>query len=196
MKKVALLLILSTIISLGYAQATKDTVKHILFKGIPVNGPINDFVSKLKTSGFTVFSSDNNSVSLRGEFAGFQDCSIGVTSLKDKDLVSSVVVFLPKQDTWNLLSSSYFKLKSLLTEKYGTPFISKEEFEGFSPNTDNEKMMYTRLGECKYKTFFRVEGGSISLGITTGKNRECFVTLVYQDTANGLLEKKKAIDDL
>jgi len=151
----------------------------------------------MKQSGFKLISSDNGITTLQGEFAGFKDCIIGIPTLNNKDLVAIVAIIFPEQKTWSMLSSNYFSLKKLLTEKYGEPSECVEKFESeLMASDDNGKMMEVGLDNCKYFTIYEIVKGSIELSIEHNGLISGFVLLKYIDKINGEVVKSQAIDDL
>jgi len=189
MKKIAITLIafLTTIAS--YAQT------HLAFKGVPIDGKLSDYVLKMKQNGFVQLETQNGVAMLKGDFASYKDCIIGVSTLKDKDLVSKIAVIFPVQETWSSLSSNYFNLKELLTEKYGQPSESVEKFSSYEPKDDGGKMSYVHLDNCKYITTYKTDNGSIQLSINNN-DYKAFVALAYVDKINGNIIRAKAKEDL
>jgi len=179
-----------------FAQVNPDTSNHMTFKGVPIDGTLNEYISKMKKSGFTHIGTENGIAMFKGDFAAYKNCIIGVSSLKQKDLVSKITVIFPEQETWSSLSSNYFYLKELLTEKYGEPSESVEEFDGLKPIDDNDKMYQVGFDNCKYYTTYETEKGSIQLSIDHDGVIRCFVRLSYFDKINGEIIRAKAIDDL
>src|SRR5690606_12654591 len=104
MKKVllALLLIFTSIVL--SAQANSDTTKHLSFKGVPLDGTLDQYVLKMKQNGFTHVSTKDGVAMLQGDFAGYKDCFVGVSTLKQKDLVHKIAVVFPERETWSTLS--------------------------------------------------------------------------------------------
>jgi hypothetical protein len=133
---------------------------------------------------------------LKGDFASYKNCTVGVSTLKAKDLVSKIVVLFPEVENWSSLSTNYFNLKELLTEKYGHPSESREEFQSYTPDNDGSKLIQVELGACQYYTFFETEKGSIQLSIEHEGVRSCFVKLAYFDKINSETIKKEALNDL
>src|SRR5690348_3457695 len=118
MRKIFSLLFFLTIIALtSIAQTKADTSKHFTFKGVPIDGTLNDFVTKLKKSGLTYISTKDGIAQFKGEFSGYKDCTIYAVS--QKDLVYRVAIIFSDQTTWAGLSDNYLNLKRLLIEKYG-----------------------------------------------------------------------------
>ncbi len=195
MKKIVVTLCFIFTVMTCFGQST-DSSKHLTFKGVPINGTLAEYVSKMKSSGFRHISTTDGVSILEGDFAGYKNCTVGVSTLKQKDLVSKIAVMFPDCDNWSSLSSNYFNLKELLTEKYGTPSKSIEEFQSSTPNTDATKMSYVRLGRCKYITTFETGKGVIQLSIENDDVTRCFIKLIYFDKINSEAIKKQALDDL
>ncbi|WP_312343327.1 hypothetical protein [Chryseobacterium binzhouense] len=132
-------------------QTCAQTSEHLSFKGVPIDGTLNEYVSKMKQNGFTHIQTEDGTAILNGDFAGYKDCTIGVASLKQKDLVHKIAVIFPYKDTWSRLSTNYLDLKEMLTEKYGKPSDVVEKFDGNSqPRDDNSKMYEVKFDRCKY----------------------------------------------
>lgn len=180
-----------------FAQVNADTSKHLTFKGVPIDGTLNEYVLKMKNSGFTHIGTESRIAMLKGDFAGYKDCVIGVSTLAQRDLVSKVVVIFPEQETWSGLSGNYFDLKEMLTEKYGEPSDVLEKFDTFSePNDDESKMYQVESDNCKYYTIYETEKGSIQLSIDHEGFSSCYVTLTYFDKINSEIIREKAKGDL
>ena len=121
MRKLFSSLFLTMIALASFAQVKSDSSKHLSFKGVPIDGTLADYVLKMKKNGFTHKGTKDGIAILEGDFASYKNCIVGVSTLKQKDLVSKIAVMFPDRETWSSLSSNYFNLKDLLTEKYGKP---------------------------------------------------------------------------
>ena len=198
MKKIiiSLIVVLSTMISIAQTQIKSDSSKHLTFKGVPINGTLNEYVLKMKKSGFTQIGTEDGVALLKGDFASYKNCIVGVSTLKQKNLVSKIAVVFPDRDTWSSLSSNYFNLKEMLTEKYGKPSECVEKFQSYTPSDDGSKMYKVQLDACKYYTTYETEKGTIQLSIKHDDLRGCFVRLVYIDKINSETIKKEALNDL
>lgn len=197
MKKALLTLFLLFTTYVLFAQANSDTSRHLSFKGVPLDGALDQYVLKMKKSGFTHISTNDGIAMLQGDFAGYKDCYVGVSTLKQNDLVHKIGVIFPDRDTWSALSGNYFNLKEMLTEKYGKPTETVEKFDGYSqPKDDNSKMYEVKFDRCKYFSTWSTDKGDIQLSIDHNSVLRCFVKLVYFDKINSATIKKQAIDDL
>jgi len=181
-----------TIVSFSLGQ----TSDHMTFKGVPIDGTLNDYVAKMKLNGFTQIHSEDGVAILKGDFASYKNCTVGVATLKQKDLVNKITVMFPENETWSSLSSDYFSLKEMLTEKYGEPSDYVEKFDGLEPDDDNSRMHDVKFDRCKYYTTYKTEKGTIQLSIEHDGVTSCFVLLTYHDKINSDIIKKKAIGDL
>lgn len=181
----------------SFAQIKTDTSAHLLFKGVPLDGTLDQYVVKLKQNGFKHISTNDGIAMLQGDFAGYKDCYIGVSTLKQKDLVYKIGVLFPENKTWSTLSGNYFDLKQMLTEKYGNPSDVVEKFDTRTePRDDDSKMFEVQFDRCKYYSIWATDKGEIQLSIDHNGGLSCFVKLAYFDKINGATIKKQAIDDL
>ncbi len=179
--------------TLAFAQSSD----HLSFKGVPIDGTLDEYVSKMKQNGLTHIQTEDGTALLSGDFAGYKDCIVGVSILKEKDLVYKIGVLFPEKDTWSRLSTNYFDLKQMLTEKYGKPTEVVEKFDTYSqPRDDGSKMIQVQLDHCKYNSFWQTDRGEIQLSIDHNRVTSCFVKLVYFDKINSDKIKAKAKEDL
>lgn len=195
MKKIIITLIaaLTTIISFAQTQSSD----HLIFKGVPIDGTLNEYVAKMKQNGFSLIDTKDGVAMLTGDFAAYKNCIVGVATLKQKDLVSKITVIFPECDTWSLLSGNYFNLKEMLTQKYNAPSNCVEKFDSYSePDDDSGRMHAVKFDNCKYYTTYETDKGSIQLSIEHDGVLKCFVMLSYYDKINSEIIKTKAIDDL
>jgi len=189
--------ILTLILSLTTMLTFAQTSEHLSFKGVPIDGTLNVYVSKMKQNGFTLIGTEDGTAILNGDFAGYKGCYIGVSTLKQKDLVHKIGVIFPDKNTWSTLSGNYYDLKEMLTEKYGEPSEVVEKFDTDSqPEDDNSRMYEVGLDRCKYYSIWRTSNGEIQLSIEHESVLKYFVRLGYFDKINSEIIKAKAIDDL
>lgn len=192
MKKIILSLMVALMTLTSFAQTESP---HLTFKGVPIDGNYNSFVTKLKQKGFKQDLSDRRM--FRGTFAGYSDCKIVAQYDTDKDLVYGVGVIFQDTNSWQILYTNYSSLKKMLTVKYGEPFSEIEEFQRpYSADDDNSKIHEVKMGRSNFKTVFANEKGQIILEITEVEHLICYVTLIYIDNQNMEIIHGDAIDDL
>ncbi|PJJ07601.1 hypothetical protein CLU83_0787 [Flavobacterium sp. 1] len=186
-------LIYLTVCNYTYSQ----TSEHLVFKGVPIDGTLKEYVSRMVQDGFTNLGTEDGTAILNGEFAGYKDCNVGVATLKQKDLVYKIAVIFPEKDTWSTLSGNYFDLKDMLTEKYGNPSEVVEKFDSNSqPRDDNDKMFKVKFDNCKYFSVWKTDKGEIQLSIQHQNTMRCYVALSYTDKINSDIMKTRAKRDL
>ena len=175
----------------------QSSSEHLRFKGVPITGTPEAFARNLRQKGLTVTQTDNDGVLLSGSFAGYKDCSITVSTSKDRKTVSSVSVAFPIRNTWTELERDYNNLKSMLTTKYGKPHETTEVFEGnTAPKTDEDRIYKVKFDQCKYFSIFRPSKGRILLQIVHYGTENCYVLLSYIDEINYGISYAPVIDDL
>ena len=190
-----LFLLLFAIATLStFAQTTSE---HLTFKGVPIDGTLTEFVSKLKQKGLTHIGTEDGTAILKGDFAAYKNCTVAAIALKQKNLVAKVGVMFPSLETWSSLSNNYFSLKEMLTKKYGEPAVCVEEFQNdFGKDNDNLKIHGVKMDKCKYVTGYATAKGNIELHIKGDVMNGCYVTLIYFDKINGEIIEAEAMDDL
>ena len=175
------------------------STEHLSFKGVPIDGKLDEYVSKMKQNGFTHLQTEDGTAYLNGDFAGYKDCYVGVSTLKQNDLVYKIAVVFKEKDTWSKLSTNYFDLKKMLTEKYGEPSDVVEKFDVPSysqPRDDQDRMIKVKYDNCKYYSVWQTDKGEIQLSIDHSDVTSCFVKLTYLDKINAAIVNAKAKDDL
>ena len=170
--------------------------EHLKFKGVPIDGTLNQFVAKMQSAGFTKLGQDGKAVILEGDFAGYKDCYIIVSTLDNKDLVNQIAVKFSSHNNWRPLENNYQSLKELLTKKYGQPFDVQEEFQGRYINDDNDRWYELAMNRCIFRTEWRTELGKVILAIGHDSFEGGFVILGYVDKANDAIIEQTALDDL
>ena len=183
-----------TIAATAFAQEESG---HLTFKGVPIDGTLNEYVAKMKQAGFTHIGTQDGTAILQGDFAGFKGCTIGVATLKTTNKVNTIGVIFPEQDDWASLENNYAHLKSMLTEKYGEPSDCVETFQGsILPQTDNDKLYELKMDRCTWYTTYSTPKGDIQLSMENQSAISCYVLLRYFDKINTDAVRKQAMDDL
>lgn len=173
--------------------------EHLKFKGVPIDGTLNEYVSKMKQAGFVLEGTEDGIALLSGEFAGYSDCVVGVKTLQKLNLVHEIVVLFPPQDKWAGLSYDYERLKTMLTKKYGKPYECMEKFNApsYMIEDDNDKMREVVMNNCIYYSTYNTDNGSITLTISNdGYELACRVKLFYTDKINSEIFDNAAMEDL
>lgn len=182
-----------------FKPMSDEESRHLLFKGVPIDGSLRQYVSRMESVGFTLEGvHDNGMAVLSGDFAGWKNCLIFVSTLDSRDIVNHISVRFPSCDKWADLELVYTQLKSMLTEKYGKPARSVEKFHDYYsyPNKDSEKLHCLQFDECTYYAQFELEKGEILLSLEHEEYDAAFVALQYWDKINTKLVKQDAINDL
>lgn len=195
-KITTLIIALTTLASVAQAQVNSESSAHLTFKGVPINGTLREYTLNMERQGFTRMGTEDGMSIMRGDFAAYKNCIIGVATLKQKDLVSKITVVFPEKKTWSALSDNYYSLQEMLTEKYGKATGKVERFDGYEPDDDGSKMNAVMLDSYKYYTTYETKKGTIQLSIEHDGALKCYVMLAYYDKINGEVIRKNALGDL
>ena len=172
--------------------------QHLSFKGVPINGTLKSYTDAMVKAGFHYEGTQDGTALLTGDFAGYKGCTVGVSTLKNLDVVNRIAVLFPDKETWSGVLIDYEHLKAMLTEKYGTPSDSQEKFTGYVGDNHNGLIMHAlKDGEYVWYTIFTTELGDIELTIIPGmKYDTACVRLSYYDKVNSDKVRNAAMDDL
>jgi len=193
MKRFSILILACLCLTLAQAQTN-----HLKFKGVPINGTLEQFTRQLVKKGCTL-QNINESVSyLRGDVSKYKDCIIlCMASPMCNSLVYQVSILSSECTTWEGLDGLYTMyrgLKKLLIQKYGEPAMCYEEFTSDTePEDDETKFLYACMKKCLFSSVFQLAEGEITLGIAPG---ECRIMLIYKDKINSEKVAKKEAEDL
>ena len=181
MKKLYLIIACLFITLCSYSQNA-----HLDFKGIPLDGRLSDFISKLEAEGFTFDKYvDEDAAIMKGDFAG-RNADIYILVTPSSKTVYAVSVFYNEDESWSSLKSDYFQMKELYTKKYGEPesfeFFSKPYYEG-----DGYELQALRKGKCNYESLWELPLGRICIKI----DQFCEISMIYGDKINTELRQKE-----
>lgn len=167
---------------------------HLKFKGIPIDGSIDDFASKLGKNGFELIKTIDGDIYFEGDFAGY-NCKVTIESTSS-GTVCAVKAFMEGPDDWQPIEDNYKTLKTALTKKYGKPAKCVERFTSYmQPKSNSEKYYNLSFGECNYVSTFKTDKGTITLSISKEDFDEG-VSLVYQDKENSRIAASDMLDEL
>lgn len=195
--------VMTLIILILFIPAFAQDSEHLKFKGVPIDGTLDDYVAKMNQAGFTLVESDNGTALLEGDFAGYKNCTIGIQTMEKQDIVHQVAVVLSSDNKWGELVSRYDRLKSMLTEKYGKPKECVEKFynvkiedkEEINRVMNDMVTFYFNMNDYSWNSVYEMSNGSIYLGIENhGINN--YVILRYIDAINSEKFNDAAMEDL
>ena len=189
MKKLIFSLVLMVVAWAVMAQ------EHMTFKGVEINGTLEEFVAQLKEKGFVYEGDDGGVTIMRGDFAGYGDCEVAVLTVDDEDVVGAVGVMFHEREEWSAIENDYNTLKAMLEEKYGRPYSVVEEFMGRVFDDNRTKFYYLTSNRCSWSSIFETENGTIELYMQQTAKDKASVIMKYYDMANSS-DRAAAIDDL
>ena len=197
MKKIIFILFSSAFI-LDFAVAQISSDNHLSFKGIPIEGTLDQYVAKMKNAGFEYLEERNGCALLKGQFAGFDDCIMRISELELVNIVGTVDVIFPSCSDLYSLTEDYTHLKSMLIEKYGEPIEVKEEkilFKRSTSNMNSFDELYRIKNMQTWYAKFQTEKGEIQLSVQNGEE-QTYVVLRYSDRINSEIARSAAMRDL
>lgn len=195
MKKFLFVAICALFATVAFAQSSES--EHLTFKGVPIDGTLSQYVAKMKAAGFSYLGEEDGTALLKGDFAGFKGCTIGVSTLEGVDVVNRIVVLFTPYDEWSSLERDYNHLKDMLTKKYGEPSEEVEKFDNKYRADDNRSKMHElSMDRCTWFTTFSTEKGDIQLALSKYNYTSGVVVLKYFDKINTDAVMTAAMDDL
>lgn len=156
------------------------------FMGIPIDGTLTSFGTKLSEKGFVKKSVEGNIHIFKGQFTG-KNVDVLVLGSEKTLTVWKVVVWFEKEKSWSSIKSMFEDYKEMFNGKYGVPsndfhFFSKPYYEG-----DGYEMQALRMDKCTYSTFWDTLQGIINLSMKEGG----FLSIGYEDKLNTEIREKE-----
>ena len=181
MKKI-LVSIAALLLVLTNATAQKDTL-HILFKGVQVNGPEDEFTRQLIDKQYTCSNGQVN-----GKFAGY-DVSLHMEKTKVSGMVYMVAATL-HPSSWKQAKTDYIIFKANMSLKYGQPASCTEIFTGAYRDGDGYELKALSEDACRFCSEWNTTLGRILIEINY-VNRAAAVTIIYEDAINAKLNTQE-----
>lgn len=171
---------------------------HLTFKGVPIDGTLKEYIAAMKKAGFNYKGTTNDgSAILTGDFAGYKNCSIEVSTLNNCDVVNRITVIFSDKNTWASLINDYDQIKSMLQQKYGKPKQNTEKFTSYTGDSSGLKMIALRNEELEWFTKYSTELGDVVLSLKEGTEYKTgAVKLTYYDKINSSKVQNAAMGDL
>lgn len=175
-------------------QESLETVEqHLTFKGIPIDGTLQEVVSKLESQNFILKKQYDTKAVLEGTFAN-EKCQLLLATTPKSKKVYTILVLFEESDSWYSLKSDYNKLKEQLKQKYKVKPDVVEKFYDPYYEGDGYELQAFRKNKGFYISTFELENGEIGLYIASE------VRLQYTDKINSEIneseENAKTYDDL
>ncbi len=170
---------------------TQCNFSHLRFEGIPIDGPIEPFVQKLKEKGFKPVEKWEEMQCLKGTFAGKSNCQVFVLRNVKRDIVYRVVVCMPFRDNWEQIERDYQYLQRYYIKKLGAPDEFHSNFEVPREVERNEdKWRLLCADKCNYASTWEVDGGKIYLEMSHIEDEDAnCVRVLFYDKVNDVVSE-------
>lgn len=169
--------------------------EHLAFKGIPIDGTLEEYVANLKSVQFRVSELNADEARLIGNFAGYKDCTVTVSSIMPRNLVNEITVSFPYVYNWATLIDNYNELKQMLTQKYCKPSQQTFDLSYYNHSGDSSKFRALSDGEIIIRCSFVTSKGTIQMWIE-GYRSSAAIKIKYTDNVNTATVKTDAYNDL
>lgn len=167
MKK--LILILSMFISFS--------VNSQSFDGVPISGDLPTAIARYKAKGYTFEKFIENGAILKGKIAQYPIELFVFVTPKTKR-VYKVVGYLDEDISWVSLKSTYIRYREIITNKYGNPDGSYEDFTTPYYEGDGYELSAVGLEKVNYSAYW-LNNMSMNIGIEISKFKQ--VKISYEN---------------
>ena len=160
-----------------------QSINHIDFEGVPVDGTFDVFVPKMLINDYRFDEFYGDIAVFKGKYNG-QKCSVGAVAESESGVVHMVGVIFESHYSWTQIYKDYIKHKKYLAEKYGEPSEVFEEFAGEEPKNDSDRMYKLINDSCLFACSWVLENGVIVMSIESEDYFNNHVIITYIDSAN------------
>lgn len=169
--------------------------RHLLFRGIPLDGGVDDFSRKLQWMGYTQPRREGGAVFLTGDFSGIANSRVEIYPVEG--IVYLVRVSFPAQPYWSAARNRYQSLKFSFREKYGREFDSTERLSRRFPEGGGNEVWGFQDESSVWESSFAAPMGTIVLKVLFDTQTEGFRVIAdYLDKVNYQLKKDLDLNDL
>lgn len=163
---------------------TNASLEHMTFKGIPIEGKVEDMVQALRIAGCTYSGASRLTVEngeevridiLRGSLIGYDAVYMTLMStMNSPNYVFQCSAAFPtpsrlrNSEKWDYMLDTYNKVCQKLSMKYGTPSEVNHNNPGrgeFLTSESTAKFFALRRGECKWRDVWKTDLGAVYLEI-------------------------------
>lgn len=164
------------------SKLNEGSLTHFTFKDIPINGSLNQFVTRLIKQNFKLIETSDHDALLTGRFA---EKEVNILVQASSKTVYSVTVMYPKQTSWKAIKTQYENIKEILTAKYGKAKEIIEKFDDPKYEKYSLELLALSQDKCDYMAHFitNTGNGMIRLNISNDAN----LVINYVDAINYLL---------
>lgn len=181
--------ILAFVFAIAFSGSILAQSSHLLFKNIPINGQLTEFVQKLEKDGLTYVGTQDDMATLTGNLFGYENSKLEVYS-SPRGEVHSVRMFLENKSSWEEIKNDYNAMKTMLSEQYGAPADVVEHFLAEGAD-DSSKMTDVTNGAYAWHCTFITKEGNVELSVAAAGPSQGYVTVKYIDKGNMATMRKK-----
>lgn len=169
--------------------------RHLLFRGIPVDGSVDDFSRQLQKLGYSQPRREGGAVFLTGDFSGIPNSRVEVYPVDG--IVYLVRVSFPAQPYWSAARNRYQSLKMSFRQKYGREFDSTERLSRRFPEGGGNEVWGFQDESSVWESSFAAPMGTIVVKVLFDTQTEGFRVIAdYLDKVNYRIKKDLDLDDL
>jgi hypothetical protein len=172
-----------TVFAICLSLVTLFSAQAQVFNGVKIDGNVQTVINQFKEKGFilnTPTGALDNIKTMKGMLSG-QLVELVIISTPKTKLAAKIVVYLPELKSWNSLISSYNKYLELLTQKYGNPSQTIENWIKPYYEGDGYEIQALENEKAIYRTFWnRINNLNILLEISKYKE----IHIAYENDKN------------
>lgn len=171
--------------------------KHLEFMGVPINGSIASFSTKLKSKGYTQLQGNNQlPIGIRGfdgVFAG-EECELYVYYNPKTKIVYQCRVFINCNSSIETAENKFDSFKELLNKKYGDVALTSDMLTDVESDEPKYSLM---IFEPPIDLGAKLIGGIVVKIYEPGAFSDTYeIVISYFDYANCTKNEQNNLDDL
>jgi hypothetical protein len=168
MKKLILLVVMVALASVLNAQQ---------FNGVSVSGPFMTVIEKFKAKGYKIKVLDDYAAIMTGNLQ-YRPIELFIMATPKSKMVFKFAIFMNKQNTWDDILEEYRDYVKVMTDKYGDPDATQEEFEFPYELGDGYEMTAIGAKKCKYASLW-MDRNNVNMMVEISEYKQ--VKIIYEN---------------
>lgn len=189
---IAICLFMSSMTFINAQEQTTNEEKHLKFKGIELNLPLQEFADKLIEQGYKHVLTHESGIMLEGEFGGY---SAEIVIIGNQDGIACGSAVNISCMSWSHIRNTYQNFHKSMERKYGKPVDSYLAFLAPYKEGDGKELIALQNDKLWCFAKWELPEGLIFVQMGVDVQGKPQVELIYNDTQN-MPTKTKMMEDI
>lgn len=166
------------------------------FLGVPISGHVSTAIANFKAKGFKFVKQEKYSVTMSGVI-DYTPVELYIYNTPTTKQTAKFVVYYPERNSWLSLKDDYDRFVSRLSDKYGSPDKTIEEFITPYESGDGYELSAIQLEKAVFLSYWFAGGyqrSNLSIAVEISKFKQLKVVYENDKIMDKLAEERKVLD--